>query len=185
MKEKSLWSGFALVFICFFVSVSKVSAADTNTLSISPFHLLLPVVELTLESDIAKDMSLTGILGYGWITDTDINGSRTKVNIFEAGAQYRYYPSGDTHKGMHLGLEGLYVRPSFNDNSIKVKGSGFALGPFVGYKWAPDSGEVYDLQIGYQRMIAKVEAKDDVGNQAEASSTDGFVLFNFNIGFRF
>ena len=185
MKEKPPWSGFAFVFICFFVSVSRASAANTNTLSISPFHLFFPVIELTLESDIANNMSVAEILGYGWVTETDNNGSKTKVNIFEAGAQYRYYPNGSTYKGMHIGLEGLYIRPSFNDSSIEVKGSGFALGPFVGYKWAPASGEVYDLQVGYQRMITKVEAKDDVGNQAETSSTDGFMLFNFNIGFRF
>jgi len=167
-------------------TVNPASANDKYTLSISPLHLFAPIVELTLESPIAPGVSIAGILGYGSIT-VESKPKNEKFSLFEAGGQLRYYPGADSSSGFHGGLEAMYIRPILDDQpeNVTVSVNGFAVGPLVGYKWAYDSGMIFDFQLGYQWLFGQVKAEDSAGNEVEGSVEDGAMLLNLNLGFAF
>ena len=44
---------------------------------------------------------------------------------------------------------------------------------------------VYELQFGYQKLFSQGNAKDNLGNEVDSSTTSGIPLLNFNAGFSF
>lgn len=178
---------FGAISTLIFASISGASYAGDYALTISPLHLTLPVVELTLENGVSEGISVAGTLGYGSVTVADPNNGDTTVNIFEAGAQLRYYTGGDTNRGFHVGAEGQYIKPFLDDvpAGVTVQANGIAVGPFIGYKWNTSSNFVYDLQAGYQFFFAQAKAKNSQGDEIESSTSDGAPLLNINVGFSF
>lgn len=145
------------------------------SLTISPLHFFLPVVELTAELRAHDKVGVALVGGAGKITDKTANISAT---AYEVGGQLRFYALGDFRHGMMVGAEALYAHLS--DSNVSLTGQGLAVGPFLGYKVISDPGFTFDTQLGAQYMA--VRATDGVS----AASDDQFiVLLNLNIGWSF
>lgn len=75
------------------------------SVTISPLHLLTPVVEVTGEFAPLRKIGVAGILGVGSIAVEDAFGEQSSFTVFEVGAQGNYYVIGDFDHGMQLGLK--------------------------------------------------------------------------------
>ncbi len=156
------------------------------SLTVSPLHLVLPIVELTGEYAIMNDLSAALILGGGKIT-SEASGlvAEETYTAYEVGAQGRYYLLGDFEHGMQVGAEALYLYLDRDgESSITVSGAGLALGPFIGYKIATHIGFTFDAQLGFQYMVARAEATDGT-NTAKGEDSDILPLLNLNVGWSF
>jgi hypothetical protein len=142
-----------------------------TTITISPFHLALPVVELTGEFALQPKISLSAIGGIG---------SYESFSVFELGSQFNYYLIGDFDQGMQGGVELLYVYTSGSVSNISGIGQGLSLGPFIGYKGAFSFGLSIDIQLGIAVMAVNAEAG---GSTASVNAV--YPLFNFNLGWSF
>ncbi len=157
------------------------AASDHHTvaITISPIHLLGPIVELTGEVAASSKIGVSGLVGVG-----EIDG----ISVFEVGAALRGYVVGDFDHGMQLGAEMLYVSVTVDEgdtiegaSGIAGKGSGFAVGPFIGYKITLDVGFTFEAQLGAQYFFATAEV-----DSGESASADGFApLLNLNVGWAF
>ncbi|HET6284828.1 MAG TPA: hypothetical protein VFH73_27980 [Polyangia bacterium] len=146
------------------------------SLTISPLHLISPILELTGEIRAADKLGIAVVAGAGKFSDT-INGIKISATALEAGAQFRYYVLGDFHSGMQLGAELLYLHLS--DTNLSATGQGVAIGPFVGYKYTADVGFTFDGQFGVERLIT------DAPSSSTASTKRWFPLLNVNVGWSF
>ena len=155
--------------------------APSFSLTISPLHLALPVLEAQLEVALDPRMSVSVVLGYGGVTVSD-GFTEDTFSVFEAGAQFAYYAVGDFGHGLQLGLEALYVGVSADADSefSGVFGRGFALSPFIGYKIAADFGLTFMAQLGPAFTVVSAESDTD---SAEDSGVG--VLLNLNVGWSF
>lgn len=156
-----------------------LSAQDHDlAVTISPFHLTYPVVELTGEYRARDKVGVAGILGVG---------SSGKYSIFEIGAQTHYYLLGDFEHGMQLGGELLYVNVSGDDvvDDIDIDNNGLSLGAFTGYKIAADFGLTANVQAGVATVVIRGNAEDSAGNTGSGSDKTIMPLININIGWSF
>jgi hypothetical protein len=147
------------------------------SLTISPIHLTLPVLELTGEARLADKVSVAMIVGVGKYSDT-VNGVKLDASAFEVGGHFRYYVLGDFRHGMQLGAEVLYLHLA--DSQLVVKGEGVAIGPFVGYKYTADVGFTFDAQVGAEYVGARASS-----TTSSASETSWIPLLNLNVGWSF
>jgi hypothetical protein len=145
------------------------------SLTISPVHLLLPVVELTGEARVHDRFGVALIGGAGRYTDKNAGIS---ASVYEVGGQLRFYALGDFRHGMQIGGEVLYVHLS--DPNISATGSGLAAGPFLGYKVMTDAGFTFDTQLGFEHVFVRGES-----GGSTASDEANLVLLNLNIGWSF
>jgi hypothetical protein len=146
------------------------------SLTISPLHLFLPVVELTGEARVHDKVGVALIAGAGKYTDPDVSG--ISATVYEAGGQVRVYIVGDFRHGMELGGELLYIH--LNDDRIAISGEGLAVGPFLGYKIMIDAGFTFDAQLGFEHISARAD-----GNGATANDRTFIPLLNLNVGWSF
>jgi hypothetical protein len=156
-------------------------------LSISPFHLLVPFLELTGEVRVHRNLGVSGIVGYGVVR---AEGSAAKFDLWEVGGQLVGYPVGHFDHGMQLGLEVLYAGVSGGDsstNNVKVAAtaSGLAAGPFVGYKLATRVGFSFNVQGGVEYTFVRADASATTGQTASAQQTRLIPLVNANLGWSF
>ncbi len=175
--------------------VGSVATAKKQThlmsITFSPLHLLLPMVEITGEFKAHDKMGVALVGGYGSATThSDLTGDVT-FNVWEAGAQFRYYLLGDFDNGMQLGAEAMYIGVS-NDNiqtssgTFSGSGQGLALGPFIGYKFAADFGFTFDGQLGIEGEGIGASAKHVQSGASESKSGVNWgPLLNLNIGWSF
>jgi hypothetical protein len=147
------------------------------SLTISPIHLFLPIVELTGEARVHDKVGVAVLGGAGRYSDTQ-NGIKLSATAFEAGAQVRYYLLGDFRHGMQLGAEFLYLHLS--DSQLAVSGEGFAFGPFLGYKFVADVGFTFDTQLGFEYVGARAATATTM-----ASGGEFIPLLNLNVGWSF
>jgi hypothetical protein len=145
------------------------------SLTISPLHLFLPVVELTGEARVHDKVGVAVVGGAGKYTDDSVNISAT---VYELGAQVRFYLLGDFRQGLKLGAELLYLH--LNATDVVATGEGLAIGPFVGYKIIVDAGFTFEAQLGFEHVSAQAQS----GGSA-ASEKDYIPLLNLNIGWSF
>lgn len=161
-----------------FVTPEEVRADDVGhnvSVTFSPIHLFLPVVELTAEVRLPVDLSVAAIGGYG---------KHLGVTLWEAGAQGRYYLLGSFEHGMPLGVEVLYLGASDTVSGVDARASGLGVGPFVGYKFASDEGFTIDLAGGVQYVAFAAVATD--GSTTERASLNTWIpLINLNLGWSF
>lgn len=148
-------------------------AGPRVSLTISPAHFVLPVVELTGEYRVIPKLGIALIVGGGKITDNTLTAT-----VAEVGVSARYYVLGSFRKGLQVGGEVDYVHVS-GDN-IEVKGAGIAMGPFVGGKWISSFGLTLDGQIGAQLQKASASS-----SSSSASESKVGLLLNLNIGYSF
>ncbi len=161
------------------------TAPRSFSLTISPLHLVLPIVELTGEVRLSDKMGVAGILGAGTLkSDSTFSSEESKFSAFELGAQFRYYAFGTFRHGMQLGVEAVYLRISGNIGSASGRSEGLAFGPFVGYKIITSAGFTFDGQLGVQRMGIASQAHDSTSS-ASGSDSSYLPLLNLNVGWSF
>ena len=164
---------------------NEALSSESSTLSISPIHLLSPIIELTYESTLGASLgapvSFALIGGVGTIQVGDV-----PVSVWELGLQLRGYLN-DPFEGLHYGVELIQLGISAeNGAGVSGSGAGLVVGPFLGWKAILDSGLTFELQGGYQALFASVEASDsESGQSEEASGTEGVLLLNINVGWSF
>ncbi len=155
-------------------------------LSISPLHLLLPVIELTAEARLTRNLGVSVLGGYGSVRPPTTN---VRFDVWEVGGQLTGYPVGHFDHGMQLGVEAVYLGVSGNDSSGNVKvvaaGTGFAAGPFLGYKLATKVGFTFNVQGGVEYVLVQADAKSSTGATASAEATRWIPLVNANVGWSF
>jgi len=152
---------------------------------LSPFHLAAPIFEVTGEYALSPKLGVAGILGYGSITDTGVGNTKVKIPVLEIGTQLNYYLLGTFKHGMQAGGELLWLKfDPPEEQGITASANGFAIGPFLGYKWAP-SGLTIVIQGGYQLLFAQSKEMDSNGQELEGSVDGGIVLLNMNAGWSF
>jgi len=156
------------------------SASDDPTIAVtaSPFHLLVPMIELTAELRVSPKFGVAAIAGVGGFHDKDTNA---KINLYEGGASARYYATGSFRTGLQLGVEAVYVKADTDDTTVEVKAAGLAISPFAGYKWTHRSGFTLEGQIGAAFMTMR--AKAQTGEMADASKVGP--MLNLNAGYSF
>ena len=181
---RAMVTGFLLAFGTM-MAVTPALAQDAeprlDSLTISPFHMLVPMFEASYEMHFNEAVSMAVITGFG-----QQSNELTTVNVSEIGTQMRYYFS-PTYEGLHAGFEALYVTVSGDDaGSVEVAGEGLAIGPLMGWKFVLDSGLTFDLQGGYQFLVVKAEGEDTAtGDTASESEEAGVPLVNINVGWSF
>lgn len=194
-------TSFSLAVAAFLLTVSVAALAHAQapaataeevhprrvfSLTISPLHLTLPVVELTGEYRLLDRLGVAVVLGGGKVTPDAVPGlpPPPAVPVWEAGVQGRYYLVGDFRHGMQLGGELIYMHASLDDSGVSAVADGFSVGPFVGYKVMADVGFTFDCQLGYQFLGFGASATN---GQMTASrrSGHGAVLLNLNVGWSF
>lgn len=162
-------------------------------LSLSPIHLLLPVVEVQGEYLFHDSFSAALILGYGkvdaTVTRTYSNGAVDKetitFDVFELGAQFRGYFWGGSEGGAYAGAEVVYLQVDGELDDVVGVAAGTTIGPFVGYKWTWDNFFI-DLNGGVQFLAVAAEAEDQSSGERDGEeSSEVGPLLNFNLGWSF
>jgi hypothetical protein len=163
---------------------------------LSPFHLILPVVEITAEIRLHERIGVAIIGGVGSIDPYQFQqtkpppGVKTgRFTVWEAGGQFVSYPVGHFDHGMQLGAELLYVGIAGSaesaTNSASGTGQGLSMGPFIGYKFTAKVGFSLAIQGGIAYVTARADAKDAQGNTASTTDSQWGPLINFNLGWAF
>jgi hypothetical protein len=155
----------------------------------SPLHLVLSIFEVQAEIYVTPDISVALIFGTGSIPADVINDPAITepIGFTEYGAQVRYYFYGTTEEGAFVGGEFLQAEVDTHSQGISAVGTGFAVGPMVGYKWVW-GGFALDLGFGASRIIVDAEAEGQVGDEmvkATESDSDTIPILNINIGWAF
>ena len=184
----------ALVFVPKSVLAQEATAKidddvqHSYSITLSPFHLVLPMGELTGEYRVTDKIAVAAILGVGQVKTKTVTVSGTIEDSFfaiDAGAQFRYYPVGNFIHGMQLGAEILFVYVNLNEtDSTSASGTGLAIGPFIGYKIATDIGFTFDAQLGFDYMAVQSTASDS-GISVTGSDSKFGLLLNLNVGWSF
>lgn len=169
------------------IGLGAAQAQDkTFSLTISPFHLVLPVLEVTGEYALSQDLGVAGIAGYGKITETNSLGKDVDIPVLELGGQVDYYAIGSFRHGMQLGAELLWIKVDPpKDEGVTVAANGLAVGPLIGYKWAARFGLTFMVQSGWEFLFAQAKATNSAGQEIESSANGGTLLFNANMGWSF
>jgi hypothetical protein len=162
-----------------------VKARDDDrrfSLTFSPVHLVLPVVEVTGELRAADRVGVAVVAGAGTVP---IEGLDERVFAYEIGAQGRFYLLGDFDGGLQVGAEALWLGASSDDvDGVEAVAAGLAIGPFAGYKHTFSFGLTLDGQVGAQYIAIAAEASDGDRTETEADQ-DVIVLLNLNVGWSF
>lgn len=151
----------------------------TFTLTISPFHVLERIVELTGEYRALDKLGIAVVAGIGQYKDDD---RQLAALVYEAGAQVRYYLLGDFRHGMQVGAELAYLHVA--SEQVLSTAEGVGIGPFLGYKIITDVGFTFDGQLGVQYLAAHATSKSGVAPGSETDST-WIPLLNLNVGWSF
>lgn len=156
----------------------------TVSLTLSPIHLLFPVLELTGELRLGQEAGVALIAGAGRITDKASDGTKVTFQVYEVGTQLRYYVTGDFRRGMQVGAEILYLYVNGSLDDVTGVGNGLALGPFFGWKTTSYAGFTFDVQGGVQIVTAGTKVTDRSGDST-SSNVDYIPMLNLNIGWSF
>jgi hypothetical protein len=159
------------------------------SLTISPLHLISPILELEVEVSPTPHLGLGAIGGFGSIKaeSNDPQLDDTRFSAYELGLQVIGYPLQD-FSSLQLGGELLWVKVStekIGDTDVKANAGGVAVGPFIGYKLITDAGFTLFVQGGFQYMAVKAEATNSLGESADEEQKTFIPLLNFNLGWSF
>jgi hypothetical protein len=151
----------------------------TVSVTFSPFHLVLPIFEVTAEVKVHPKFSVAAIGGGGTVKSGDL-----RIQVYEVGGQLRGYPLGNFDSGMTIALEALYLGAKASANGVSAKGAGLSIGPAIGYKHAFDFGLTLDGQLGISYLAARASATDGTTSASNSGSRIGPIL-NLNAGWSF
>lgn len=155
------------------------------SLTASPIHLVLPILELTGEIRAQDWLGVALIGGYGTISLETTTGNDT-ANAYELGGQLSIYPL-EPFESLLFGFEVLWVKldtDNYDNSSISASAAGVAMGPMVGYKYIADGGFTLFVQGGAEYITGRAEASDDTSN-ASVEDSEIIPLLNFNLGWSF
>ena len=157
---------------------------ETVTVTVSPVHLVLPVVEAQIEYYASELISVAILGGGGTITTELSDGESVTFDVLEVGGQARAYFYGSSEGGAHAGVEVMYVKLDGDVDGVTGVGSGLAGGAIAGYKWVFGPGFVLDLNggIGFGRVDAEATDGDETETKSE---TQALPIININIGWAF
>jgi len=158
----------------------------TVSLTLSPVHLIFPLLELMAEVRPVDHLGLAVIGGYGTVSAESSSGTE-KFKAYELGAQALWYPMKPFH-GLHVGAELLYVKvesDELNQGDVKGTGTGLAVGPLIGYKVLTSGGFTFVAQGGAEYIAVEAEASDQVGNSSQKDDSRWIPLLNLNLGYSF
>jgi hypothetical protein len=187
MRVAPLLAATALLATGTALAGPKAHPDHKAAISISPIHLVFPVVEIQAEFYISSQLSASVIGGYGSITAEATSIGQTteyKFSVFELGAQLRGYLYGTSHEGAFAAFEVLYVGIDGETGNVTGQGDGTSLGALLGYKWVWDAGFLIDLAAGVQRAEVTATASDGSQSATETEAQIGPAL-NFNLGWAF
>jgi hypothetical protein len=160
------------------IALGGVAAAEGEraTVSWSPAHLVLPLVEMEAEFNVVPNMGLGLIAGVGSVSDASNTISAT---AYELGAQANYYFM-KPFSGLHAGVEGLYLTMGDVVQDSSVSGEGLSIGPYIGYKLVTSIGFTFVAQGGVAYLAMKAQSSSSM-------TTDKTIypLLNLNIGWSF
>ena len=157
------------------------------TLTTFPLLLVVPILEVTLERRLKRNLGVAFMLGSGSFTDkADMPGEvDNKFKVFEIGTSLRYYGLGNFQKGLQFGAAAEYVRLSgenIGGNMVSGVGSGLLLAGFIGYKYTWSFGLTLEGQLG--PSFAAIQGETDDG-AVEESSKRFTTYINLNAGWTF
>ncbi len=159
------------------------------SITLSPLHVVIPLLEVTGEYALNAKNGIGLMLGYGQATEDDFDqnsGANLSFNIYEAGLSYRNYIIGDFEHGMQLGAELNYIHiDGDGDFNISGTAAGLSAGPFLGYKIVTDIGFTFDSQLGAQYIVGAAEATDGNTVATTDPQSEWSPLLNLNIGWTF
>ena len=161
--------------------VSRIALAEDEpdrmvSVTWSPAHLILPMVELTGEVKPMPHVGLSVIAGAGSVTD---NMTKVSGRALEGGGQINWYPLRD-FAGLDLGVEALYVSIDDVNLDSAAAAAGLAIGPFVGYKALFPIGLTLVAQVGVDFVAVHAQSSSATANQK-----DVVPLVNLNAGWSF
>jgi len=167
-------------------------------ISISPFHLILPVVEVTAEIRLHERIGAAIIGGVGSIDPYQFSSTKPppgiktgRFTVWELGGQFVSYPVGHFDHGMQLGAELLYVgvagsaESTTSNASASGTGQGLSMGPFIGYKFTAPVGFALSIQGGVAYAALRADAKDSSGQTASSKDSSIVPILNINLGWAF
>ncbi len=156
-----------LMIITFFVAARAEDHVPQRKMSItiSPFHLLNPVLHVTGELRLANKISAAAILGGGMISEEN-----KSYGTWEVGGQFRYYLFGSFTHGLMLGVDTGYIHVDGKLDFPVDYNVGVRAGIFVGYKITTKTGFTFEMQIGPQYV------------RESANNTELQTLENLKIG---
>ena len=159
------------------------------SLTFSPLHLLSPVFELQIEARVVPHFGAALIAGVGSIKSerTPSGVPAQNFSAYELGAQVVGYPL-QPFESLQLGAELLWIKVStenFNGQQITADAGGVAVGPFVGYKLVTRAGFTFFAQGGFEYLVARADASDNLGNTASDERSAFIPLLNLNVGWTF
>jgi hypothetical protein len=159
------------------------------SLTFSPLHLLSPIFELEVEAKVVPHFGAALIAGIGSIKaeGTASGVPAQKFSAYELGAQLVGYPL-QPFESLQLGAELLWIKvstESYNGQQISADAGGVAVGPFVGYKLVTRAGFTFFAQGGFEYLVAKADASDNLGNSASDKRSAFIPLLNLNLGWSF
>ncbi|HTM45485.1 MAG TPA: hypothetical protein VL137_11045 [Polyangiaceae bacterium] len=159
------------------------------SLTLSPIHLIFPIVEAQVELLVVPHFSVAAIGGVGSIAaksnDPVVDGQRFSVQ--EVGGQIVGYPLRE-FSSLQLGAEVLWVHVATKllaGQEISGKASGVAFGPFAGYKLITSGGFTFFVQGGFEYESVTAHATDTTGTNAHDQKSGFIPLLNLNIGWSF
>ena len=165
---------------------------DSFSLLFSPFYLLLPMVKLTGELSVVRHLGVAAFGGVGQ-SSIDFKASDGTSSTFDAaaylvGTQVIGYPAR-SFDGFQIGAQLQYVyvdgQGKVGETSFAGAGSGFAVGPFLGYKWITRAGFTVLAQGGVQFLAVRGSGKDEAGRTDTASDSRVSPLLNLDFGWSF
>ena len=165
---------------------------DSVSFLFSPFYLLLPMVKLTGELSVVRHLGVAAFGGIGQST-IDFKASDGASSTFDAttyllGTQVIGYPAR-SFDGVEVGAQLQYVyvdgQGKVGETSFAGTGSGFALGPFLGYKWITQVGFTALVQGGVQFLAVRGTGNGESGRTDTASDALVSPLLNLDFGWSF
>ena len=92
--------------------------------TISPLHLLSPVVEVTGEYRLQPKLGVAVTPGAGSVTAKDTASQEHRFTVGELGASARYYVTGSFRQGVQVGGEVMYLYVKLDDTTQGVQATG-------------------------------------------------------------
>lgn len=154
--------------------------------TISPLHLLSPIVELTGEYRVGPKLGVAATLGAGSVTAKDGGGTEHRFTVGELGGSARYYVTGSFARGLQVGGELMYLLVELDDpmTTVRATGDGLSVSPFIGYKWTGVGGFTAEAQGGLSVLVAQAHATDGT-TSADNEQSRVYPLINLNLGWSF
>ena len=154
-----------------------------NAISISPIHLMLPVVLINYSYGVTDKIAVSPSIGYGKVPISE--GSSDKFDVWDLRLGVEYYFYGSAIAGFFAGprFEYVYVSGTTSENVVGT-GAGGSLQALIGYHWVWNPGIFLDIKLGGGYMIVKAEAEDST-TKATAEEKNFHAVIDLNIGWAF